>query len=1424
MKRIYLLVICLVALLMPQFAYAQAVLNNGTLTVTTTQPGQVSGYVSGLTSEQKASVTSIVLIGKFNDSDLSAIGQGQGYNSVIAVIMSEAQFERTSGESAQNPHRWVKSDAYTYVGPGTHAYVGGSLYQYEIDKAWTYLGSNDPGNATEYATVADMNNAASNSALYAKAKVPQYMYCQMSITGEESWGNPTRNSNVSLGNFNDCPHKDFNPNSPQDFPRLDTCNVGDTALVIYYFMYNESSLWQLVSKSEFDAMTGAVFNNPSQVADKLSYLLAGTDGGTGDSSVKRMWVAVNYTKQAGTKTWTEGTTTEQAGATIGNFAYDDRYNVANMNFADGTWVKMSNGYTYYELQYQSGAWNDVTSSYDIMENNIIGHYDNSSSLPTNDDSNVGKYAIVGGTEKVYNGSSWQEIGASEAVADYSQCKFSYWNNTIRTAICPTSVDPSQFSSEMLSNCGQLSFVDFGNINVTIESGQVFTYSADVNLGTLQYNDLRALLTSHGSNSDPNNGTVFYGDNINTVAYDTNSDGTVDFTMSFSGSAADRTVVLTNAGENSVSVEQKYAKTTANCKTMVFVGKFNGLNSFDLSNPAKQHTTLDFSEAIIDNNQFQLDKWKSTVTKIVFAEGEATIGGTTADGSTLVTIKADSDAKYATVKGYMTANGTYQEGTGSSYYTYEARKNLTVETNYDNPTNLVIGTGDTDNIFAAEIAAILDKSATGVRYYDAIADSLTTAEHNPSGYTTITFADGSVYNKATGVLDCSASSNMDYDKLEAWLKANNLTVSSIKLGTYVSIVGGVTIIDNTTDAEAGRTAQDPLIDNNLSTNTNLTNAEKKAIRRADNLKLNGKFTNDDFLGLKNAKGGQDANQVSPTRLDISTAILAQDQKLPTDWAGTVSQIILPEHFYDFDNGDAVRDTIPAGLCENYVALTNISIPYTIKKVGNMAFRGCTHLTDVDWGTNNEGVTGIEDIGAHAFERCGFGSQENATKAQKTLTIPNTVKYIREWAFRDCSDINYLYITEDSQLERVESQAFFNDTPTSVKDGLKEVHVDCQHFIWCDVDVFDDSHTNGHSDVATAKCRLFYPYVGVTGYDANYPENVSGSDNDSFNDFVGSFKTDCFNGVMTQADLNLLKTVVESGGTGKDGKHYGPFPGHGWFMFSSTGIGISKNATWRTYSEAVPFKVPSADIAKFYLVCDYNTSCQTLLVQMTPGDVVPANTGVLIEYTYTDKDDDNLSNVIPLDYVSGNTDAPYLVTDEGVPTYYVKGGRQYKNYLRKINNETIRIDCVETKAGTTYRNFFFGNVDWLKENDQWISDDFNTYVSVTGWAFIRSISGSYKVNNKAYLHLPETKAGSGAHAGGTGDGTENGETISSNSPFGLFVISDDDDSATDIKVIPSEVISEIGSVNDNNYYTLSGQRLTAPTEKGIYIHKGKKIVVK
>ena len=41
---------------------------------------------------------------------------------------------------------------------------------------------------------------------------------------------------------------------------------------------------------------------------------------------------------------------------------------------------------------------------------------------------------------------------------------------------------------------------------------------------------------------------------------------------------------------------------------------------------------------------------------------------------------------------------------------------------------------------------------------------------------------------------------------------------------------------------------------------------------------------------------------------------------------------------------------------------------------------------------------------------------------------------------------------------------------------------------------------------------------------------------------------------------------------------------------------------------------------------------------------------------------------------------------------------------------------------------------------------------------------------------------------------------------------------------EVVNQSAKLNDGKYYTLSGQRVEKPTAGGIYIHNGRKFVVK
>ena len=649
---------------------------------------------------------------------------------------------------------------------------------------------------------------------------------------------------------------------------------------------------------------------------------------------------------------------------------------------------------------------------------------------------------------------------------------------------------------------------------------------------------------------------------------------------------------------------------------------------------------------------------------------------------------------------------------------------------------------------------------------------------------VVFPDGSVWEN--GVLTAASG---DYASLISNLKNAGLSTSSVKLGDIVTVTldsnGNVTKTTITTTEEG-------MLGQNLDSSTNLNAVEKQAIADATNLELVGPFSANDISGIG-------SKCVAPNRLDLSRAILASDAELPQrdGWKGAngvngLQTLIFP-------TSDRFT-TIPADFCKGYQGLTSIDIPSQVTIIGPEAFKDCSNLTTVNWGEN----CSVETIGNGAFQ---------STDITGSLTIPASVKTIGEKAFRDNKHLEKLYIPANSALERIEKEAFFYDgKPSEHPDapGLKEVHVECNKFIWCAVDAFDDSHTNGHSDTGTATARLFYPdpqegYVG----------DSEGST--AFNDYVGDWKADYFEGgVMNQANLDALKTVVNSGKV-KGDTHYGPYDGHGWYMFTSSGIQFTDETTWRTYSDVVNIEVPDPSVIKVYLACGYSNG-QVELVQMNKGETIPANTGVLINYVKSENDD--FSSTVSFKSVSGSYNR---YDDELFPdNKYEKDGTAYKNYLRKINDETVTIYNVEQDANgkKTYRNFFFGNAEQLEAADpKWRSENWETG-AVQGWAFFRSGKngdGTYNftVNHKAYLHIP-VSISSAKDGYGTNDSVLNSDPVGSAKYCGMLVISGE---TTGLKMVPVEALG----MDSESYYTLQGTKVATPS-KGIYIYHGKKIIVK
>ena len=144
--------------------------------------------------------------------------------------------------------------------------------------------------------------------------------------------------------------------------------------------------------------------------------------------------------------------------------------------------------------------------------------------------------------------------------------------------------------------------------------------------------------------------------------------------------------------------------------------------------------------------------------------------------------------------------------------------------------------------------------------------------------------------------------------------------------------------------------------------------------------------------------------------------------------------------------------------------------------------------------------------------------------------------------------------------------------------------------------------------------------------------------------------------------------------------------------------------------------------------------------------------------------------------------------------------------------IEAQVVPTKKGDNY-NYLFGfyRANKVSDNPNYKDNDF-----LLGF-WISNGKGAF-YNNSAYLPIDEATA----------------------NKMNLGVSYNDFDPTTQAKKVPgvifdfanvgsgttgiNEVVNQSTKLNDGKYYTLSGQQVEKPTAGGIYIHNGRKFVVK
>lgn len=159
--------------------------------------------------------------------------------------------------------------------------------------------------------------------------------------------------------------------------------------------------------------------------------------------------------------------------------------------------------------------------------------------------------------------------------------------------------------------------------------------------------------------------------------------------------------------------------------------------------------------------------------------------------------------------------------------------------------------------------------------------------------------------------------------------------------------------------------------------------------------------------------------------------------------TVTKVTLPTSIKTIAN-DSFRDSVietvnlPSGLTEignaafyNCIYLKNVTFPSTLATIGNDAFEYCSRLTKVALPAN------LSSLGNSAFRLCTGVTSVTLSNTCKTIsnsafahtqissvTIPDAVENIDDYAFYNCRKLTKVNFGTDSHLTRIHYEAFYD----------------------------------------------------------------------------------------------------------------------------------------------------------------------------------------------------------------------------------------------------------------------------------------------------------------------------------------------------------------------------------------------------------------
>ena len=541
------------------------------------------------------------------------------------------------------------------------------------------------------------------------------------------------------------------------------------------------------------------------------------------------------------------------------------------------------------------------------------------------------------------------------------------------------------------------------------------------------------------------------------------------------------------------------------------------------------------------------------------------------------------------------------------------------------------------------------------------------------------------------------------------------------------------------------------------------------------------------------------------------------------------------------------------------LTSVNIPNSVTSIGSSAFEGCISLTSISipnsvtsigdyafWFCGLTSVTipnNVTSIGKGVFGKCRLTSinveadntvydsrddcnaiVETASNILisgcKTTIIPNSVTSIGQYAFSECNSLTSLTIpnsvislgqyafwgcssltsmTIPNSVTSIETGAFLDCSslasitiPPSVTSIGDKIFRGCSRLASIVVEAGNtvyDSRNDCNAIVETASntliagCKTTVIPNSVTSIATGAFQDCSGLTFVTIPNSVTSIGALAFQNCSGLTSVTIPNSVISIGDdafSSCDG------------LTSVTSLATTPpQADENSFSNYdIPLNVPKGTRDGYLAASPWNKFKEIIEIDNTDVDEITIKD--IGKTTWCSENDLDFTSVAG---IKAYTATGYDDIDKTIWLTRVMKVPAGTGILVKGDAGTYKIPHSTVRA--IYANFFKGNLGEAIKIEETDGDKTNYYLSGKDGTFV-SVNGNANIGkNKAYLQLP-TSVFAGTRS--------------------IGINYDDEDGTTGINVQ-----SSMFNVQSDAYYTLQGQRVLNPG-KGLYIHNGKKVVIK